>query len=135
MAWRNSYGTFTKTCNLRPTTSQDALRERTRVMPDIMAPVLGCLTKHACRDGPQRAMGSASLPSCSGDADARQRVNGKAKLWTTNICKPLYAHWQQYVGAENRCAVPLTSLAEPRPMPTTSTPRVAAEAGNQLRLL
>lgn len=51
-----------------------------------------------------------------------ERVKGKADYGTTNIRNPQYGHWQQYVGVEHRCVVPLTSFAEPSPMPGDKDP-------------
>lgn len=45
------------------------------------------------------------------------RVKGVADYGTTNIQNPQYSHLQQYIGAENRCVVPVTSFAEPSPTP------------------
>ena len=55
-----------------------------------------------------------------------ERIKGKADYGTTNIRNPQYGHWQQYVGVENRCVVPVTSFAEPSPTPATRTPRRAS---------
>ncbi|QDB99528.1 SOS response-associated peptidase [Mesorhizobium sp. 8] len=44
-----------------------------------------------------------------------ERVTGKADYGNTNIRHPEYRHWQQYVGVENRCLVPVSSFAEPSP--------------------
>ncbi|WP_353836006.1 SOS response-associated peptidase family protein, partial [Mesorhizobium sp.] len=44
-----------------------------------------------------------------------ERVKGNADSGTTNVRNPQYGHWQQYVGIEHRCVVPVTSFAEPSP--------------------
>lgn len=54
-----------------------------------------------------------------------ERVKGKADYGTTNIRNPQYGHWQQYVGMENRCVVPVTSFAEPSPTPNDKDPEMA----------
>ncbi|WP_245264606.1 SOS response-associated peptidase family protein [Mesorhizobium sp. LNJC405B00] len=52
-----------------------------------------------------------------------ERVKGKADYGTTNIRNPQYGHWQQYVGVEHRCVVPVTSFSEPSPTPGIRTLR------------
>ena len=45
------------------------------------------------------------------------RVKGKADYGTTNILRPNFWHWRQWLGVEHRCIVPATSFAEPSPTP------------------
>lgn len=56
-----------------------------------------------------------------------ERVKGKADYGTTNIRNPQYGHWQQYVGVEDRCVVPVTSFAEPSPTPNDKDPETGIQ--------
>lgn len=44
-----------------------------------------------------------------------ERVKGKADYGTTNIRQTNWEYWQQFLGVEGRCLVPVTSFAEPSP--------------------
>ena len=44
-----------------------------------------------------------------------ERVKGKTDYGTTNIRRPNFGHWRQWLGTEHRCVVPATSFAEPSP--------------------
>ena len=50
------------------------------------------------------------------------RVKGKADYGTTNIRRPNFWHWRQWLGVEHRCIVPATSFAEPSPTPADKDP-------------
>ena len=50
-----------------------------------------------------------------------ERVKGKADYGTTNIRRPNFGHWRQWLGIEHRCVVPATSFAEPARRPATRT--------------
>lgn len=54
-------------------------------------------------------------------------MKGKADYGTTNIRNPQYGHWQQYVGIEHRCVVPVTSFAEPTPIPGDKDPETGIQ--------
>lgn len=56
-----------------------------------------------------------------------ERMKGKADYGTTNIRNPQYGHWQQYVGVEHRCVVPVTSFAEPSPTPGDKDPETGIQ--------
>lgn len=107
-------------CNLyNLTTTQQAVLQWTRalrdltgfnepsrdVYPNMLAPVV---RKGA--DGEREV-----VPMQWGMPTPPERIKGKADYGTTNIRHPTYRHWQQYVGVENRCLVPVTSFAEPSP--------------------
>jgi putative SOS response-associated peptidase YedK len=50
------------------------------------------------------------------------RVKGKADYGTTNVRRPSFWHWRQWLGVEHRCIVPATSFAEPSPTPGDKDP-------------
>lgn len=114
-------------CNLyNITTSQDAIREWTRAMRDIMGNLEPSVDIYPNTPGPvvrNAADGQRELTRLLwGMPTPAERVKGKADYGTTNIRNPQYAHWQQYVGVENRCVVPVTSFAEPSPNPDEIDP-------------
>ncbi|MCG7508853.1 SOS response-associated peptidase [Mesorhizobium retamae] len=107
-------------CNLyNLTTTQQAVLQWTRalrdlagnlepsfdVYPNTLAPVI--------RKG---ADGQRELAKLTwGMPTPPERVKGKADYGTTNIRQTNWGYWQQYLGEENRCLVPVTSFAEPSP--------------------
>jgi len=119
-------------CNLyNITTSQDAIREWTRAMRDIMGNLEPSLDAYpntpapVVRNTPDGVRELARLTW--GMPTPAERVKGKADYGTTNIRNPQYAHWQQYVGIENRCVVPVTSFAEPSPTPADKDPETGIQ--------
>ncbi|MDF0753066.1 hypothetical protein NLU14_22825, partial [Marinobacter sp. 71-i] len=44
-----------------------------------------------------------------------------------NVRSTSYKHWQQYLGVENRCLVPVTSFAEPSPTPGDKDPETGIQ--------
>lgn len=56
-----------------------------------------------------------------------ERMKGKADYGTTNVRNPQYSHWQQYVGIEHRCVVPVTSFAEPSPASNDKDPETGIQ--------
>ncbi|RUW24955.1 SOS response-associated peptidase [Mesorhizobium sp. M1E.F.Ca.ET.041.01.1.1] len=119
-------------CNLyNITTSQDAIREWTRAMRDIMGNLEPSLDVYpnmpgaVVRNAPDRQREVAKL--LWGMPTPAERVKGKADYGTTNIRNPQYGHWQQYVGVENRCVVPVTSFAEPSPKPNDKDPETGIQ--------
>lgn len=50
------------------------------------------------------------------------RVKGKVDRGTTNIRRPQFGHWRQWLAVENRCIVPATCFAEPSPTPGDKDP-------------
>ncbi|TIQ28395.1 MAG: SOS response-associated peptidase [Mesorhizobium sp.] len=108
-------------CNLyNITTSQDAIREWTRAMRDIMGNLEPSIDIYPNMPGPvvrNAADGQRELANLLwGMPSPSERVKGKADYGTTNIRKTNYFHWQQYLGVEHRCVVPVTSFAEPSPV-------------------
>ncbi|MER9402083.1 SOS response-associated peptidase [Mesorhizobium sp. M0615] len=119
-------------CNLyNIATSQDAVRDWTRAMRDIMGNLEPSLDVYPNMPGPvvrntpddQRELAKLLW----GMPTPAERVKGKADYGTTNIRNPQYAHWQQYVGVENRCVVPVTSFAEPSPTPGDKDPETGIQ--------
>lgn len=108
-------------CNLyNLTTSQEAIRQWTRTLRDVLGnlepsidvyPNLFAPVVRNASDG-QRELASLrwGMPSPA------ERVRGNSDPGTTNVRNPQYGHWQQYVGVEHRCVVPVTSFAEPSPV-------------------
>lgn len=104
-------------CNLyNITTSQDAIREWTRAMRDILGNLEPSLDVYPNRPGPvvrNAPDGQRELANLLwGMPSPPERVKGKADYGTTNVRRTNYFHWQQYLGVENRCVVPVTSFAE-----------------------
>jgi putative SOS response-associated peptidase YedK len=50
-------------------------------------------------------------------------VKGKADYDTTNIRRPNFGHWRQWLGTEHRCVVAAISFAESSPTPGARTRR------------
>lgn len=119
-------------CNLyNLTTTQQAVLDWTRalrdltgfnepsrdVYPNFQAPVV---RKDA--DGAREV-----VPMQWGMPTPPERVTGKADYGTTNVRSTSYKHWQQYLGVENRCLVPVTSFAEPSPTPGDKDPETGIQ--------
>ena len=109
-------------CNLyNITTSQEAIRQWTRALRDILGNLEPSIDIYPNQPGPvvrNAADGQRELANLLwGMPTPLERVKGKADYGTTNIRNPQYGHWQQYLGVENRCVVPVTSFAEPSPTP------------------
>lgn len=119
-------------CNLyNLTTSQRAILEWTRAMRDragnlepsfdVYPNQLGPVVRKA-EDGERelvRLLWGVPTPP--------ERVKGRADYGTTNIRNPHYRHWQQYLGVEHRCVVPVTSFAEPSPTPGDKDPETGIQ--------
>lgn len=119
-------------CNLyNITTSQDAIREWTRALRDIMGNLEPSLDVYPNMPGPvvrNAPDGERELAKLLwGMPTPTERVKGKADYGTTNIRNPQYGHWQQFVGVENRCVVPVTSFAEPSPKPNDKDPETGIQ--------
>jgi len=109
-------------CNLyNITTSQEAIRALSKAFRDILGNLEPSIDIYPNRSGPvvRNAPGGVrELVNLTwGMPTPPERVRGNADSGTTNIRNPHYGHWQQYVGVENRCVVPVTSFAEPSPTP------------------
>lgn len=105
-------------CNLyNITTSQEAVRQWTRTLRDIVGNLEPSVDIYPNQPGPvvRNALdGERELANLLwGMPTPAERVKGKADYGTTNIRKTNYFHWQQYLGVEHRCVVPVTSFAEP----------------------
>ncbi|CDX55826.1 conserved hypothetical protein [Mesorhizobium plurifarium] len=108
-------------CNLyNLTTSQEAIRQFTRAMRDILGNLEPSIDVYPNRPGPvvRNALdGQRELARLLwGMPSPPERVKGKADYGTTNVRKTNYFHWQPYLGVEHRCVVPVTSFAEPSPV-------------------
>lgn len=119
-------------CNLyNITTSQDAIREWTRALRDIMGNLEPSIDIYpntpapVVRNAPDGERELARL--LWGMPTPIERVKGKADYGTTNIRNPQYAHWQQYVSVEHRCVVPVTSFAEPSPKANDKDPETGIQ--------
>lgn len=107
-------------CNLyNITTSQEAIRQWTRALRDIAGNLEPSIDIYPNQFGPvvrNAPDGQRELANLRwGMPTPLERVRGRADSGTTNIRNPQYAHWQQYVGIQHRCVVPVTSFAEPSP--------------------
>ncbi|TIU42608.1 MAG: SOS response-associated peptidase, partial [Mesorhizobium sp.] len=107
-------------CNLyNVTTSQEAIRQWTRALRDILGNLEPSIDIYPNMPGPvvRNASHGEREIACLlwGMPTPPERVKGKADYGTTNIRNPQYGHWQQFVGVEHRCVVPVTSFAEPSP--------------------
>lgn len=119
-------------CNLyNITTSQDAIREWTRALRDIMGNLEPSLDVYPNMPGPvvrNAPDGQRELAKLLwGMPTPIERVKGKADYGTTNIRNPQYAHRQQFIGVESRCVVPVTSFAEPSPTPNDKDPETGIQ--------
>jgi putative SOS response-associated peptidase YedK len=56
-----------------------------------------------------------------------EHVKGNADYGTTNVRKAHLAYWQQYLGVEHRCVVPVTSFAEPSPEKNDKDPETGVQ--------
>jgi len=119
-------------CNLyNLTTTQQAVLEWTRAMRDLAGNFEPSFDIYPNQPGPvvrnapdgERALARLlwGLPTPA------ERVKGKADPGTTNVRNPQYAHWQQFVGIEHRCVVPVTSFAEPSPTPGDKDPETGIQ--------
>ncbi|MBZ9679631.1 SOS response-associated peptidase [Mesorhizobium sp. CO1-1-2] len=109
-------------CNLyNITTSQEAIRQWTRALRDVLGNLEPSIDIYPNQFGPvvRNALdGARELANLRwGMPTPLERVRGNSDPGTTNVRNPQYAHWQQYVGVEHRCVVPVTSFAEPSPKP------------------
>lgn len=107
-------------CNLyNITTSQEAIRQWTGALRDLLGNLEPSIDIDPNQFGPvvrNAQDGTRELAKLRwGMPTPLERVKGNADSGTTNIRNPQYGHWQQYVGIEHRCVVPVTSFAEPSP--------------------
>jgi putative SOS response-associated peptidase YedK len=95
-------------CNLyNITTSQEAIRQWTRALRDILGNLEPSIDIYPNQFGPV----------------VRNASDGERELANLRWGMPTqYGHWQQYVGVEHRCVVPVTSFAEPSPTPNDKDP-------------
>lgn len=105
-------------CNLyNLTTAQQAIIQWTRAMRDRSGNLEPSFDVYPNRPGPvvrNAPDGQRELTRLLwGMPTPPERVKGKADYGTTNIRHPHYQHWQQFLGVEHRCVVPVTSFAEP----------------------
>ncbi|TGS19047.1 SOS response-associated peptidase [Mesorhizobium sp. M2E.F.Ca.ET.209.01.1.1] len=108
-------------CNLyNITTSQEAIRQWTRALRDIAGNLEPSIDIYPNTPAPvvrNASGGQRELANLLwGMPSPPERVKGKADYGTTNVRKTNYFHWQQYLGIEHRCVVPVTSFAEPSPV-------------------
>ncbi|MER9654387.1 SOS response-associated peptidase [Mesorhizobium sp. M0152] len=114
-------------CNLyNITTSQEAIRQFTGALRDILGNLEPSIDIYPNQFGAVVRNASDGLRELAslrwGMPTPTERVRGNSDPGTTNVRNPQYAHWQQYVGTEHRCVVPVTSFAEPSPNPTDVDP-------------
>lgn len=108
-------------CNLyNITTSQEAVRQWTGTLRDILGNLEPSIDIYPNRPGPvvRNALdGERELANLLwGMPTEPDQVKGKADSGRQNIRKTNYLYWQQYLGVEHRCVVPVTSFAEPSPV-------------------
>ncbi|CAN7347228.1 SOS response-associated peptidase [Mesorhizobium caraganae] len=114
-------------CNLyNITTTQEAVRQWTRTLRDISGNLEPSVDIYPNQPGPvvrNTPDGERELAKMLwGLPTPPERMKGKADYGTTNVRNPQYSHWQQFVGVEHRCVVPVTSFAEPSPAPNDKDP-------------
>ena len=107
-------------CNLyNVTTNHEAIIQFARVFRDLAGNLEPSLDVYPNYKAPvvrldengerELAMLNWGMPS------PPERVKGKADYGTTNIRRPNFGHWRQWLAIEHRCVVPATSFAEPSP--------------------
>ncbi|KQZ95866.1 hypothetical protein ASD64_18325 [Mesorhizobium sp. Root157] len=119
-------------CNLyNVTTTQEAMRALSKALRDILGNLEPSRDVYPNRPGPVvRNAPDGQREAVNllwGMPTPAERVKGKADYGMTNIRNPQYAHWQQYVGVEHRCVVPVTSFAEPSPTPSDKDPETGIQ--------
>ncbi|GLQ77887.1 DUF159 family protein [Mesorhizobium huakuii] len=119
-------------CNLyNITTTQEAIRQWTRALRDISGNLEPSVDIYPNQPGPvirNTADGKRELANLLwGLPTPPERMKGKADYGTTNVRNPQYSHWQQFVGVEHRCVVPVTSFAEPSPTPSDKDPETGIQ--------
>ncbi|RUX08321.1 SOS response-associated peptidase [Mesorhizobium sp. M8A.F.Ca.ET.165.01.1.1] len=119
-------------CNLyNITTTQEAVRQWTRAMRDVIGNLEPSVDIYPNQLGPvvrNTPDGNRELAKLLwGLPTPPERMKGKADYGTTNVRNPQYSHWQQYVGIEHRCVVPVTSFAEPSPTPNDKDPETGIQ--------
>jgi putative SOS response-associated peptidase YedK len=119
-------------CNLyNITTSQEAIRQWTRALRDVIGNLEPSIDVYpnqpgsVVRNAPDGTRELAKL--LWGLPTPPERMKGKADYGTTNVRNPQYSHWQQYVGVEHRCVVPVTSFAEPSPTANDKDPETGIQ--------
>ncbi|MES0038647.1 SOS response-associated peptidase [Mesorhizobium sp. M0046] len=120
-------------CNLyNITTSQEAVRQWTRALRDILGNLEPSIDIY-----PNRPPGPVVRNALDGERELTSllwgmptepsQVTGKADYGRTNIRHPDYDHWQQFLGVEHRCVVPVTSFAEPTPVKNDKNPETGIQ--------
>ena len=107
-------------CNLyNVTTNHEAIIQFARVFRDLAGNLEPSLDVYPNYKAPVVRMdenGERELTMLNwGMPSPPERVKGKADYGTTNIRRPNFGHWRQWLGIEHRCVVPATSFAEPSP--------------------
>lgn len=119
-------------CNLyNITTSQEAIRQWTGALRDLLGNLEPSIDIYPNQFGPivrNAQDGTRELAKLRwGMPTPPERIRGNADSGTTNIRNPQYGHWQQYIGIEHRCVVPVTSFAEPSPTPGDKDPETGIQ--------
>ena len=114
-------------CNLyNVTTNHEAIIQFARVFRDLAGNLEPSLDVYPNYKAPVVRMdenGERELAMLNwGMPSPPERVKGKADYGTTNIRRPNFGHWRQWLGIEHRCVVPATSFAEPSPTPGDKDP-------------
>lgn len=120
-------------CNLyNITTSQEAVRQWTRTLRDILGNLEPSIDIY-----PNRPPGPVVRNASDGQRELAnllwgmptpvEHVKGNADYGTTNVRKTHLAYWQQYLGVEHRCVVPVTSFAEPSPEKNDKDPETGVQ--------
>ncbi|UCI22553.1 SOS response-associated peptidase [Mesorhizobium sp. B2-1-8] len=119
-------------CNLyNITTTQEAIRQWTRALRDVIGNLEPSVDIYPNQPGPvvrNSSDGKRELAKLLwGLPTPPERMKGKADYGTTNVRNLQYSHWQQYVGIEHRCVVPVTSFAEPSPNANDKDPETGIQ--------
>jgi putative SOS response-associated peptidase YedK len=101
------------------TTNHEAIRQFANAFRDLSGNLPGSLHVYPNYEAPVVRLGDDGEREIVklkwGMPTPPDRVKGKADYGTTNIRRPHFNHWKQYLGVEHRCLVPATSFAEPSP--------------------
>ena len=139
LASRDGLMHIRRMCNVYSiTTSQAAILQITRALRDVsgnLPPLMEAFPNYPLPIVRNADDGVRELVKFQwGMPTPPERMKGKADYGTTNIRRPNFRHWLQYLGVEHRCIVPVTSFAEPSPLAGDKDPETGVQRNTGLRV-